>query len=291
MMLSFFARSTSAGSEKIIFQVICEINGPMHFPSDVAFGPDGKVYVLDGTAELIRIYDGNGIPLSILGGSDFLKQPLGLDVNARGDILVADSGNRRLAHFLAGEKQPRYIEIPKPENGHLPDPTDVHFSQDEKAVYIVDNDNHRIIAMTLSGHLLWTRGTMGRNEGEFRFPFMIDVDGKGNLFVVEVINTRVQTLTASGNYRNFIGEWGIEPGQFYRPKGVAVNRDGIVFISDSYLGIVQAFDTGGRFIGIVGNDHGNIRRFKTPVGMDTAEDRLAVVEMINNRVLLLKKQK
>ena len=154
----------------------------------------------------------------------------GIDVNSSGDVLVADSGNHRLALFTAGETVPRYIDLPTVPGDKPVDPTDAHFGLDRDNFVVVDNDNHKMVGVSRDGKLLWSCGSMGRNPEEFRFPFMMDMDRAGNIYVVEVINTRVQVLTPGGTFKRFIGEWGIEPGQFFRPKGIAVNEKGEVFV-------------------------------------------------------------
>ncbi|WP_136810109.1 NHL repeat-containing protein [Desulfosediminicola flagellatus] len=277
-------------AEKIIYRQVLEIAGVMQLPSDVALDAEGKIYVLDGTANCVRVFDTDGNALHTLGGEGILNQPLGIDVNDTGEVLVADSGNHRLAIFPAGKLVPRYLDLPFSPDDKPADPTDGHFSPDNTILYAVDNDNHRIVALTNDGDMSWSRGYMGRNQEEFRFPFMMDIDKDGNVYVVEVINTRVQVLSPDGSFKRFIGEWGIEPGQFYRPKGIVVSNKGEVFVSDSYLGVVQVFDVSGRFLGVVGNEHGNMRRFITPMGMAVNSDRLLIVEMYPSRLLVLQRE-
>lgn len=276
---------------KVTYRPVFEISGTMHLPSDVALDAAGRIYLLDGTGNIVRVFDDHGKPLFTLGGEGVLRQPLGIDVTGAGDVIVADSGNHRLALFSAGKMVPRYIELPSLSGDKPADPTDVHFGLDNDTFVAVDNDNHRVIAVGKDGKLSWSCGGMGRNPEEFRFPFMMDMDPEGNVYVVEVINTRVQVLNPGGTFKRFIGEWGIEPGQFFRPKGIAVNDNREVFVSDSYLGVIQIFDYSGRLMGVVGNEHGNIMRFKTPMGMAVAADRLLVVEMFANRLLVLERQR
>jgi DNA-binding beta-propeller fold protein YncE len=294
LLLLFSPGAVSAKNstgEIIAYKQVLEISTHLQLPSDVAVDGKGYIYVLDGTVNLVRVYDKKGIPLFTLGGDKMLSQPLGIDVSPAGDVLVADSGNHRLAYFALGQTTPQYLDLPSPPDGKPADPTDVCFAVDNRTFLAVDNDNHRILALDHSGAILWSRGGMGRNPGEFRFPFMMDQDEAGNIYVVEVINTRVQVLDAKGNFSQFIGEWGIEPGQLYRPKGVAVNDSNEVFVSDSYLGVIQIFDREGRLTGIVGDENGKLRKFSTPVGMTSSDSRLFVVEMFKNRITVLQRQK
>jgi DNA-binding beta-propeller fold protein YncE len=291
MVLSPLCCLAVTRTAKLVYHKIIEIEGDFNLPSDVAFDGAGRIYVLDGTEDLVKVFSATGEKLFQLGGSSVLNQPLGLDVNRAGDVLVADSGTHRLALFRAGESTPRYYDVPQPPGGKPADPTDVHFSVDGEMLIAVDNDNHRVVALDQNGDVRWQSGTMGRNPEEFRFPFLADVDNQGRIYVVEVINTRVQVLRPDGSFTRFIGEWGIEPGQFYRPKGVAVTDKGEVFVSDSYLGLIQVFDTSGKYLGIVGNEHGNMLRLTTPVGMAASNDLLAVVEMFANRVLVMQRKR
>ena len=278
------------GAPHIIrYQPVLSISGAMKLPSDVALDRNGRIFVLDGTADTVRLFSPKGEPLFTLGGPGILQQPLGLDVSPAGDVLVADSGRHRLALFPAEEKVPHYIDVPAPADGKPADPTDAHFGPDNTFI-VVDNDNHRVLSLTGSGKSVWAQGTMGRNPNEFRFPFLMDVDRQGKIYVVEAINTRIQVLEPQGEYSHFIGEWGIEPGQFFRPKGVAVSDSGEVFASDSYLGVIQIFNGEGGLVGVIGDEKGNVAKFKTPVGMAISGSRLYVVEMFSNRVLILERQ-
>jgi DNA-binding beta-propeller fold protein YncE len=153
----------------------------------------------------------------------------------------------------------------------------------------VDNDSHRLVTLDRNGKRLWSKGSMGRNREEFRFPFMLDLDKDGNIYVVEVINTRVQVLAPDGSHVRFIGDWGIEPGQFFRPKGIAVSEQNEVYVSDSYLGVIQVFSREGPFLGVVGDAAGNLLKFTTPVGITIEGNRLFVIEMWKNRLLVLEK--
>jgi len=271
------------------YQPVLSISGSMKLPSDVAVDQSGRIFILDGTADTVRVYSPKGEPIFTLGGTGILKQPLGLDVSPGGDLIVADSGNHRLALFPAEEKSPHFIDVPAAVDGKPSDPTDVNFGPDNTYI-VVDNDNHRVICLSRSGKPMWATGTMGRNPGEFRFPFLMDIDRLGRIYIVEAINTRVQVLESNGNFARFIGEWGIEPGQFFRPKGVVVNDKNEVFVSDSYLGVIQVFKREGGLIGVIGDGSGKITKFKTPVGMAISGNRLFVVEMFNNRVLILERQ-
>ena len=290
--LLLFAAAVQAGDEplKIVaYRQVLAIDDSMHLPSDAGVDGQGRIYILDGTAGVVNVYDRQGNSLFALGGNAVLKEPVGIDVSAEGDVLVADSGNRRLVLFPAAQAPPHFIDIPSLSGDKPPDPTDAAFGSSAGTFHVVDNDNHRLVTLDRSGKSVWSKGIMGRNREEFRFPFMLDLDKDGNIYVVEVINTRVQVLAPDGAHVRFIGDWGIEPGQFFRPKGIAVSDQNEVYVSDSYLGVIQVFSREGQLLGVVGDEAGNLSKFTTPVGITIAGNRLFIIEMWKNRLLVLEK--
>ncbi len=262
---------------------------PLRMPSDAAVGPDGSLYVLDGTAHRVVVYDVDGRFKFKFGsrGSDVGQMlfPLGIAASAEGKVYVADSGNHRVQIFQADGKPLNVIDLPKGEAGAA-DPTDVAVDPNRSRLYVADNDNHRVLVYGLGGYEYEaTLGGPGLGRREFRYPFLMDTTSRGYVLVVESINTRVQVLNNEGKFVGFIGGWGVKAGQLFRPKGVVSYRDRI-FVTDSYLGRVQVFDLSGELIGMLTDQTGVAVKFVTPTGItvDAKRGRLYVVELKANRV-------
>jgi DNA-binding beta-propeller fold protein YncE len=266
-------------------------------PSDVVAGKNNKVYVLDGVNNKVKVFDQQGAALFSFGGAGtgkgFFNFPLGMGIDSSDRIYLADSGNHRVQVFTPGGK---YLFQFSTETQHKQikpsDPTDVVVESTSNKCFVVDNDNHWIFTYDLGTRKFsGVYGAMGMEKNEFRFPFFLDMDQEGNLYVVEVINTRVQVLNTQGAYITTIGGWGVEKGEFYRPKGVAVDGKNRVFVSDSYLEVIQVFDRDGTFLSVLGNEEGSILKFVTPTGIFIDQQmRLYVVEMQANRVEVLQLQ-
>lgn len=267
------------------------IEGDFRQPSDVVAGTNGRVYVLDGVNNRVTVHGGGGSYLFSFGttgaGNGEFHFPLGIGIDDANRIYVADSGNHRVQIFSPdGAYLSHFITGGDPAQGKPSDPTDVAVNALLKRCYVVDNDHHCVIIFDLETMKpLKREGIMGMEKKEFRFPFMLDLDSAGNVYIVEVINTRVKVLDPEGNYLTTIGTWGVEHGRFYRPKGVTVDSGNRVFVSDSYLGVIQVFDSQGRFLAILGDENGAVRKFNTPTGMHIDRQmRLYVTEMLANRV-------
>jgi DNA-binding beta-propeller fold protein YncE len=91
-------------------------------------------------------------------------------------------------------------------------------------------------------------GKMGWGNGEFLYPWGIDVAPNGDVYVTEEgANPRVQYFTPKGS---FLGKWGSKgtgKGQFIEPLGLAIARNRNVYVADG--GGIQYFTATGSFLG------------------------------------------
>jgi len=259
-------------------------------PSDVSVSKDGRIHVVDGVNNKIKIFSLAGKFVSAFGdqgqADGQFKYPLGIDIDDANRIYIADSGNRRVQIFEPGGKFIAKIDIP-PKGGRPADPTDVAVDTTRNRCYVVDNDNHHLLVYDLAGlKRVNTYGAVGTGKAEFRYPFLMALGKDRNLYIVDVINTRVQVLNPDGAHITDIGGWGVERGEFFRPKGVALDSRNRVYVSDSHMGVIQVFESTGEFYAALGDPaYRRVKKFKTPVGIYIdSRNRLYVVEMFAQKV-------
>ena len=261
-------------------------------PSDIAIGPNGDLYLVDGVNSRILVIGSNGSRHFSFGkdgsGNGEFARPLGIDISADGKVFIADTGNHRIQAFdLTGKFLYQFRVETKP--GEKPaDPVDVLVSDFNSYLYVSDNDNHKIRVFSQDGRFEFEWGKFGEGPGEFRYPGMLAVNQYNQVFVVDVLNTRVQVFDPHGNFLSEIGSWGVLPGNLFRPKGVTIDENDRIFVSDSYMGLIQVFTAPGRFLGVVCENSGK-KQFTTPVGIafDSRHRRLYVVEMRANKISVL----
>lgn len=260
-------------------------------PSDVAISEEGLVYVLDGVNNRVVVFDRLGEYLYEFGkggsGDGEFDMPLGLSLDREGNVYVADSGNHRIVVLTPKGDFLYELQVP-PEGTKNPDPTDTVIDKRRKLLYMVDNENHVIYTYNLRRkRFVRSIGEMGlgKIKVDLRWPFTLDIDKKGNVYVVDVINTRVRVLDPEGRFTVSIGEWGVDSGQFFRPKGVAVDSKGRVYVTDSFLGVIQVFDGDGNFLALIGDEKNGVKKFTTPIRISfDKNDRLYVVEQFAHKV-------
>ncbi|MBI4744464.1 MAG: hypothetical protein HY776_06570, partial [Actinobacteria bacterium] len=88
----------------------------------------------------------------------------------------------------------------------------------------------------------WTWGSYGQDNGQFRYPGGIAVDGNGYVYIADTHNHRVQKFTSDGAY---IATWGVEgtdAGRFRYPQGVAVDLAGNVYVADKVNNRIQKLE-------------------------------------------------
>jgi len=289
VLLTFFAVPAFA-IRLINVKLVFELRGEFNKPTDVSVSKNGLIYVVDGVNNKIKAFDSKGRFLYSFGrkgsGRSEFKSPLGIDLDDAGKVYIADSGNQRVQIFSAKGSYIAEMKIPS-KNNHPADPTDVVVDDSRNRCYVVDNDNHHILAYDLSTFkLINTYGSPGTGKRMFRFPFLIALDSENYLYIVDVINTRVQILNPDGLYVASIGGWGVKKGEFFRPKGVAIDRNDRVYVSDSYMGVIQVFESTGEFYAALGDPTtGRVKKFRTPMGLFIDhENRLYVVETLANKV-------
>ncbi len=70
-------------------------------------------------------------------------------------------------------------------------------------VYVADEGNHRVQALSLAGRPLYAEGSFGTGPGQFVNPFGVAVHG-GRVYVVDDNNNRLVVLTRTLRY---VEEW------------------------------------------------------------------------------------
>ncbi|CAF0986126.1 unnamed protein product [Adineta steineri] len=138
-----------------------------------------------------RVAAGTGIEGS---ASNELDGPGGIFVDVNFDLYVADCGNDRIQLFQPGESNgitAAGSESLKPTI-ELYYPTALILDA-EKYLFIMDNNNHRIVGSSLNGFqcLVGCYG-MGSQSNQLNSPLSFSFDRSGNMFITDTSNSRIQ---------------------------------------------------------------------------------------------------
>lgn len=110
---------------------------------------------------------------------------------------------------------------------------------------VTDSSNHRVGKLTLDGKVIeWfgSRDRAGREPGQFRYPYGLELLGDGTVVVTEFGNNRVQRIDLeTGRVLRMEGKAGRGPGELFSPwASVAVGRR--LYVLDSGNNRIQVLD-------------------------------------------------
>lgn len=251
--------------------------GGLSLPTGLAVDGEDRVYILDGAAGLLKRFDpctGLFETLPCIGGIGSAPrkvcQPHGLVLAPRGDIYLADSGNRRVQVFAEKGLALRALWGPYrvqrdgdgavtglirirpsralPENRCLPDtsfpddtwmPWDLAMTRDGR-VYITDRANGLVHVVDRRGRWLASfDGTAGGGTALDR-PTHLALDSECRLYIVQEDRDYLTVLDQDGTFIEQISApEGV--GERFCPLAVGIDGEGNIYLSERLTRRVHVF--------------------------------------------------
>lgn len=251
--------SDSVGGAVLVFdiaagtfaQVGTEGQGALTQPLGLAVDAALNLYVVDGPAKSVLVFDAGGKFQRALGGPKMLARPSGVAVEENGErVYVVDLGG------VAARKEEHRVRVFDGRSGaHLFDfgvrgtapgqfnlPRSIARAPDGR-LYVVDSGNFRVQAFDRDGKFLRAFGEIGRFPGNFARPRDVAVDGAGRVYVTDAAFGNMQIFDAEGQLLMFIGGRSErdQPARYMLPSGIAVDRDGRIYMADEFFRRVDVF--------------------------------------------------
>lgn len=171
--------------------------GQFIYPTDIAFAPDGRIFVSEyGGNDRISIFDRNHKFLCSFGspggepGQFSRPQAMAIDA-ARGILYVADACNHRIAIYDLDGKLLRTIGRIGREPGQMRYPYGLALCGNGDLV-VCEYGNNRLQVFNAAGESIAVYGGPGRQLGQLAYPWGVTVDAYRRAFVVDAGNDRIQ---------------------------------------------------------------------------------------------------
>lgn len=223
--------------------------GELRKPLGMAVDDDCNLYVVDGTAKRIVVFDQNGTFLSAFGGSDMFERPSHVDVDADARYAyVVDTGgvNSQLHRVRVFDIATGEHVFDIGERGDGPGqfnlPRDIAVGRDGR-LYVVDGANFRVQIFESDGTYVDTFGSVGVYPGHFSRPKGAAADPEGNIYVTDTAFGNFQIFNADGQLLMFVGTRSetMQPARYMLPAGIGVDEDGRVYMVDQFFRKVDVY--------------------------------------------------
>ena len=223
-----------------------------------------------------------GNPVTIITG---VKQPWGVAVNQRGEVVVAEGGGHCVSIFSSTGEKIRSFGSHGSGHGQFKRPFGVAIDDDGN-ILVMEYDNRRVQKLSSDGRFIAVVGTGGSGQLQFSDPVGIEINPHTKrVYVADNSNHRVQVLQPDLTFLSKFGHQGSGPGQLSRPCDVAFDSTNNVYVTDYGNNRIQVFTENGEYLRQIGKSGTGPGELRNPsmIAIDN-EDKIYVTEYANHRV-------
>lgn len=227
-------------------------DGQFNEPWGVAADQAGNVYVADTWNGRVQVFDNEGRFITKwgnfnttngeLGDAYALFGPRGMAVDLNGNLLVADTGNKRILQYTPTGELVQQIGGGGVVGGRFEEPVGVAVSPVDGTIYVADTWNQRVQKLSPTLEFLEEWPAAGWDSQEIYDKPYLDVATNGDVYVTDPQFSRVIVYDATGEVKSSFGTFGNGATNFNLPTGVAIDPEtNVVLIADANNSRVQAF--------------------------------------------------
>jgi sugar lactone lactonase YvrE len=241
------------------------------FPTAIAVGEGGMVYVADTHNNLIRKVSSDGTVITIAGSLSAapsaakdttirFDNPSGIAVDKKGNVFVTDWAKDRILKIrpngkviiLAGTGEPGAKDgAGTVASFYLPEGITVDANG---VLYVADAYNNMVrkisteavVSTFIRGKAVPQQGRSRRDTSALSHPYGITVDETGNVYVADPGNNKIRKITPEGRMTTFAGSGlrgngngAANEASFYNPYGVAADSKGNIYVADYQNNLIR----------------------------------------------------
>ena len=224
-----------------------------------------------------------GTPIKSIGG---VKQPWGVAVNQRGEIIVAESSGHCISILSPTGEKLRSFGSQGSGPGQFHHPKGIAIDEDGN-ILVADSGNHRIQKFTSDIKHITSVGSRGSNYLQFSLPAGVAISPiTKKIAISDWSNERVQILNPDLTFHSSVGSKGSGNGLFNGPHDVAFDSaDNNMYVTDAKNNHIQVFNPEGQFLRQFGKGGQSNEELHSPAGISIdSNDTVYVVDRNNHRV-------
>jgi sugar lactone lactonase YvrE len=256
---------------------ITTVAGGFNNPWGIVVDAGGYLYAAESGNNVVRKMAPNGTVTTVAGNGTAgysgdggqatlaqLSQPLGLALDADGNLYIADNGNNRVREVAAADGSIATVAILAQLAGPIGVAVDAW-----GALYIADNGNNLIRAVAADGTITTLAGTgTGGYGGDGGYathaalwrPYGVALDAAGTLYIADTLNNRIRRVdaaniitTVAGNGAAYAGDGGpATQSRLWFPEAVAADSAGNFYVADGNANAIRRVATDGTITTVAG---------------------------------------
>ncbi len=223
------------------------------------------------------------------GFAEQLKKPIGVAVDSRGRVFVADLGVQCVVIFneTPQEGEKAFDFLGKKAKGHLVKPLGITIDQNDN-IYVSESVHRKVYSYNPDFSFRYSFGL----DTTFKRPSGVAFDNINNrLYVVDTKAHDIKVFNDKGVLIHIFGSQGNKDGEFNYPTNVAVDNDGKIYIIDTMNTRVQIFDQNYNFVMKYGSADNVPGSFARPKGVALDSDNnVYVVDSAFDNVQIFNQQ-
>ncbi len=271
----------AAHAQRVTADLIAESDGDFSRPRDIVLSPDTQfLYVADTGNNVVKVLEPKSLRTIGVIGKKELSSPHDVVFDLEGRLLVADTGNHRVAILTVDGAQGKLTGTLRES---LRRPQGVAVGPDG-AVYVTSASRDNVVKF-VEDALVADVGVSGGGPNEFFRPHDIEVTTDGRIVIADPGNNRLQILSPDLAYVAEIGEPGFI---FNEPKYFASDRRGRLYVVDRYNNRIVILNRDYELFGRVatGKRREGARILHQPEGAEISGRRLWVSDTGHHRIVL-----
>ena len=246
-----------------------------------------EIYIIDTKGRII-IYTGDFFPLYTLSKKRGIEAPQGLDVDAKGNLYVAQASTKknprpRISVFSACLRWDRDIYISGFEGAQSFVPHRVAVDKEGNIYAAAGRYPGEIV---LSNNGLFIDKVSPEENGRIARITNVSIDNNGQIYLVSEEESRIYVYDKNRNFLFKFGEKGGSSGKLSRPRAVGVDsQNGTIYVADYMRHTIAMYDNKGTYIHEFGGLGWNEGWFQHPIEIDVdAKGRILVADFFNQRI-------
>ncbi len=254
-------------------------------PWGLSVSKSGKLVVIDNTGwQGVHVYSKDGtkalegfadsVAWSLLtpfrgAGDGQCNEPRGVATDNDHNILVVDGKAHRIQLFRSNGSFVKSVGSWGSGDLQFNDPVGIAVNRKTREVYVCDRRNHRI--QVLSADLSFLRHIdqlpVVSGPTNFHYPWDVDFDSHGNVYVADCGNYCIKVFTPEGRYIRSIGCEGTGNGEFKHISSICIDKDDFVYAADKEKHCVSVFHPQGEFVMQFGRSGSGKGELYIPLGV------------------------